>query len=84
LEVVQTALTRSSKRVIEHLLLKVENVELAAGTDPLGDRQRVVAGARADFEDALTRMGGQAPAQPISCDERVRRLHPEALSVRAL
>src|SRR3954447_10762374 len=76
-DVRDTAVAGASNRVFEHLLLEVEDVERPAGRYPLGDVERVVAGARADFEHGLARLRLERLAQARARDERVRRLDPE-------
>ena len=70
-------------RVVEHLLLDVEDLDRPAGADPLGQVERVVAGAGADLEHALAGRGREHRAQAVAGDQRVRRLDPEALAVGA-
>ena len=74
---------RAPQRVVEHLLLHVEHVERPAGREPLRHGQRVVARAGAHLEQALAGRRLEDLAQALARDERVRRLHPEALRVRA-
>ena len=58
-DVRQAALAGAPDRVVEHLLLQVEDFDLAVGPHPLGDVERVVAGARADLQDPLARPSGR-------------------------
>ena len=67
--------------MVEHLLLDVEQLELALAAEVVADGQAVVAGAGPDLEDALPRMGVEQADQAIAGDAGVRRLHPEALPV---
>ena len=76
-------LVRPPLGVVQHLLLHVEDLDLTVRPDPVGDVQRVIAGARADLEHTLARLRGEDLAQPVPRDDRVRRLHPEALVVGA-
>jgi len=69
--------------VVEHLLLDVEQLEPPFGPDPGGEVERVVAGAGTDLEDGLAETGGEDLAEPPAGDQRVRRLDPEPLRVRA-
>jgi hypothetical protein len=50
--------SHAAHRVVEHLLLEVEDVEPSVGSEPFGHGERVVARARADFEHALAALRG--------------------------
>jgi hypothetical protein len=82
-DVVDVLLVGALHGVVEHLLLHVEHVEAAVRHEPARHRQRVVAGARPDLEQALAGLRLEDLAQPRPRDERVRRLDPEALRVGA-
>jgi hypothetical protein len=82
-DVLEAAVTGAAHRVVEHRLLDVEDLEPAVRPDPLCQWQRVVAGAGADLEDSLAWLWLEDLAQPRARDERMRRLEPEALRVRA-
>ena len=82
-DVPQAALARAADRVIEHLLLEVEDLDRPVVPHPLGQVERVVAGAGADLQDALAGRRDEYLPQPVTGDPGMRRLDPEALAVRA-
>ena len=75
-DVVDALALRPAQRVVEHLLLQVEDLEHAIGRDPPGDGKAVVTGPRPDLENALSGRGRESLAQPASGDERMRCFHP--------
>ena len=77
------ALPGAAHRVVEHLLLEIEDLHRARWGNRLGEVERVVAGAGADLQQPLPRLGRQHLAQAGAGDPRVRRLDPEALAVGA-
>ena len=56
-DVGEAALGGAADRVVEELLLQVEDLDPALGADPLGHVEGVVAGAGADLEHPLARLG---------------------------
>ena len=60
--------------VVQHVLLDVGDVEPAASSDPLGDRERVVAGPGSYLEYPLSRLRLQDLAKAGAGYERMRRL----------
>src|SRR4051794_8004182 len=81
--VAEPAFVGAPHRVQKHLALDVEDLDLAVAANPVGEVERVVAGARPDLEQALTRLRVEDLPQPVTGDDRVRRLDPETLAVRA-
>jgi len=77
------ALAGSAHRVVQHLLLDVEDVQLPAGCDPRRSLQRVVAGPGTDLENAVAGLGRQGVLEPGPGDEGMWGLDPRALSVGA-
>ena len=75
------ALAGRPRHVVQHLLLDVEDLEPAA-VEALRHRQRVVAGARADLEQALARARLEDLDEPGLADPRVRQLDEQPLPVR--
>ena len=71
-----------ANRVVEHLLLDVEDLDHPLVADPGRQVERVVAGSGADLEQALARPRLEDLAQAGAGDQRVRRLDPEPLAVR--
>ena len=63
------AFASAAHRVVEHLLLEVEDVERATGRQPLRDLGAVIARARADLEDPLAGPWVERLAQPGARDE---------------
>jgi len=81
-DVRDAAAARPLERVVEHLLLEVEHVELPARPDPLGDIERVVPGPGTYLEHALAGLGREHRPQARARGQGVGCLDPEALAVR--
>src|SRR4029453_17574250 len=64
------------ERVVEHLLLDVEDLDGAVGAQPAREIDRVVAGPGTDLEHPLPWIGGERFAQPPAGDQRGRRPAP--------
>src|ERR1044072_5648906 len=56
-DVRETTLGGAARRVVEELLLEVEDLDLSCGAGPRGDVEGVVAGPRADLQHSLPLLG---------------------------
>jgi hypothetical protein len=82
-DVLEPALGRAAHGVVQELLLKVEDLDGAAGPEPGRHVERVVAGPGADLQHSLARLGAQHGPQALTGDQGVRGVDPEPLGVRA-